>query len=173
MSRIITSVDELDFEFSSLQEMPLPSRVLMVRPTYFSVEYVINPYMAENVGTVDQSETRNEWEVVRQAFAQIGVDPQITEGQEGLPDMCFSANQSLPFLDENGTKHVIMSVMHSRQRKGEVPYIEEWYRENGYIIHHLDESEAGNFEWRGDAVWHAGKCLLWGAYGFRSTLNVY
>jgi N-dimethylarginine dimethylaminohydrolase len=170
MSQVITSVDQLNFELSSIPGMPFPHNVLMVQPTYYSVDYVINPHMEPHVGKVDQLKARNQWEVLRDIFSQIGIEPQTIEGREDLPDMVFSANQSLPFISQEGDKHVMMSIMHAQQRKKEVSFIEQWYRQNGYIPHHLAK-ETEDFEGCGDAIWHTGKRLLWGGYGFRSSMK--
>ena len=173
MSNIITSSDQLDFSLTDIPAMPLPGKVLMVEPTHFSVEYVINPHMTDNVGMVDKMEAQNEWDLVKSTFKQIEIDTHILEGQEGLPDMVFCANQSLPFIDENGKKHVFMSIMHAEQRKQEVAYIEQWFRQAGYETHYLNEDAIDDFEGCGDAIWHTGKRLLWGGYGYRSSLRAY
>ena len=173
MPNIITSSDQLDFSLTDIPAMPLPGKVLMVEPTHFSVEYVINPHMTDNVGMVDKMEAQNEWDLVKSTFKQIEIDTHILEGQEGLPDMVFCANQSLPFIDENGKKHVFMSIMHAEQRKQEVAYIEQWFRQAGYETHYLNEDAIDDFEGCGDAIWHTGKRLLWGGYGYRSSLRAY
>lgn len=173
MPQVITSADQLNFSIDKLPSMPLPGEVLMIRPLHYSVEYVINPHMADQVGKVDAIEAQNEWDMVRSLFDQIGVKVNVIEDQEGLPDMVFCANQSLPFIDENGKRHVFMSIMHADQRKPEVPYIEQWYRQHGYEMHYLDENEVSNFEGCGDAIWHTGRRLLWGGYGYRSSMEAY
>lgn len=173
MPNVITSCDKLNFSLADLPDMSYPNQVLMVEPTHFSVEYVINPHMADNVGMVDAMEAQNEWELIKSTFEQIGIEPQAIEGREGLPDMVFCANQSLPFEDENGKKHVFMSIMHAEQRKEEVPFIEQWFRQAGYEIHYLDDNTIDDFEGCGDAIWHTGKRLLWGGYGYRSALPAY
>ncbi len=173
MAQVITSVDQLDFSINDLPTMLLPKQVLMVEPTYFSVDYVINPHMTGKVGTVDKMEAQNQWDILRDIFKQIGLQVHQLEGQEGLPDMVFCANQSLPFLDEDKNKNAIMSIMHSEKREEEVPYIEQWYRQNGYGIHHLDQDQVDDFEGCGDAIWHSGRRLLWGGHGHRSSLKAY
>lgn len=173
MAQVITSADQIDFTVEERPSMPLPTEVLMVRPLHYSVDYVINPHMADQVGKVDKIEANNEWNLVRSLFDQIGINIHIIEDQEGLPDMVFCANQSLPYIDEDGNEHVFMSIMHADERKDEVPYIEQWYRQNGYEIHYLDEDKISDFEGCGDAIWHTGKRLLWGGYGYRSSLEAY
>jgi N-dimethylarginine dimethylaminohydrolase len=129
--------------------------------------------MTDNVGTVDKMEARNEWDKIKSTFSQIGIEPHVLEGQEGLPDMVFCANQSLPFISKDGKKHVYMSIMHAEQRKQEVPFIEQWFRQAGYEVHFFDETEIDDFEGCGDAIWHTGKRLLWGGYGYRSSVQAY
>lgn len=173
MSDVITSADQLDFEIDDIPAMPIPKDVLMVTPRYFSVEYVINPHMAEHVGQVNKLEARNEWDVLKSTFEQIGLAVHTIEGEQGLPDMVFCANQSLPSIDAEGKKQVIMSIMHADQRKEEVPYFEQWYRQNGYEIQYLDDDTVEDFEGCGDAIWHTGRRLLWGGYGYRSSIQAY
>lgn len=173
MAKVITTADQLDFTINDIPKMPLPRQVLMVKPTYFSVDYVINPHMVRNVGKVDKIEARNQWRVIGDTFDQIGLTVHELDGQEDLPDMVFCANQSLPFEDEEGNRHTVMSIMHADERKDEVPFIEQWYRQHGYEIHYLDEEVIEDFEGSGDALWHAGRRLLWGGYGFRSSLKAY
>ncbi|NBC26941.1 MAG: hypothetical protein GVY08_08765 [Bacteroidetes bacterium] len=173
MSRVITSADQITFNRSDLQPMPVPGKVMMVKPTFFDVEYVINPHMKNQVGRVDTMQAENEWEHLRDGYKELGYSVQIVDGVEGYPDMVFSANQSLPYIAPDGGKEVVMSVMNSSQRKGEVPYIEEFYKQEGYTIHHANLTGDESFEGMGDALWHFKRGLLWGAYGFRSSLKVY
>ncbi|MDX1591839.1 MAG: arginine deiminase-related protein, partial [Balneolaceae bacterium] len=170
---IYTSADQLDFTLSDLSTMPAPSEVLMVKPTYFDVEYVINPHMKGQLGQVDKMQAQNEWEHLVDAYEEFGYTVHILDGMRGMPDMVFCANQSLPFVDEHGTNKVIMSIMHTEQRKKEVDAIEAWYKKQGYEILHLDPDKVSDFEGMGDAIWHFKRRLLWGGFGFRSSLNAY
>lgn len=173
MSTLITKTEQLKPALDDADPMPVPTDALMVTPEHFSVDYIINPHMAGNIGTVDKKKARWEWEVVRDKFRNIGITVHELPGQPGLPDMVFSANQSLPYVDTAGRKHALMSIMHSEQRKEEVAYVERWYRQNGYNIHYLDADLIPDFEGMGDAVWHFRKRLLWGGYGYRSSQLAY
>lgn len=173
MAKLVTCASELTFSLTDLPAMPLPKQALMVSPEHFTVEYVINPHMEGHVGNVDRAAALSEWEAVRAAFVAAGVQVHTIQGQSGLPDMVFCANQSLPFEDFDGSRHVLMSIMHAEQRKNEVPFIEQWYRDNGYTVHHFDSERIRDFEGMGDAIWHTGRRLLWGGYGFRSSLDAY
>ncbi|MBP3193439.1 dimethylarginine dimethylaminohydrolase family protein [Natronogracilivirga saccharolytica] len=173
MSSIITKPDELRDALKNADNMPLPDQVLMVTPDHFSVDYIINPHMEGNVGTVNPEAARWQWEVVRDKFRHLGLKMHEITGQPGLPDMVFSANQSLPYVDSKGHRHALMSIMHSDQRKDEVPFFEQWYRQNGYEIHYLNPQEINDFEGMGDAIWHFKKRLLWGGFGYRSSRKAY
>ncbi len=173
MPKVISSVEELDFSISDLRAMPVPAKVMMVKPTYFDVEYVINPHMKGHIGDVDKLAAQEEWAHLKAAYEEMGLFVHVVDGVRGFPDMVFCANQSLPHIKADGTKEVIMSVMHSPERKGEVAFIEEVYKESSYEILKLDESRFTDFEGMGDAIWHFKKELLWGGYGFRSGKEVY
>ena len=146
MSKVITKKDHLDFSLIDLEAMPIPRDVLLVSPTFFDVEYVINPHMDGHIGDVDKMAAQNEWDHLKTAYEELGIQTHVINGERGYPDMVFCANQSLPFIDTDGKKSVIMSIMHAEQRKGEVPFIEAWYKENGFEVHHLDSSTIKDFE---------------------------
>ncbi|MEM9997011.1 MAG: arginine deiminase-related protein, partial [Bacteroidota bacterium] len=158
---------------TTLPAIPRPSRVLLTTPEHFEVAYVINPHMAGNLGTVDRERARAQWDALRLAYAQIGMDVHTLDGQPGLPDMVFCANQVLPYQLPDGTRGAILSRMHAPQRKPEVKHYADFFREQGYEVHALDPDLPGDFEGMGDALWHPGRFLLWGGYGYRTDRAVY
>lgn len=173
MKRVYTSVKDIDFKISELPKMPMPCKVLMVRPTFYDVEYVINPHMKGQIGAVDKMQAQNEWEHLVDGYRELGLKVDIIDGVKGLPDMVFCANQSLPVIDENGNLSAIMGIMNSPERKPEVEKIEEWYRTQDYNTTHLNSSITESFEGMGDAIWHFKRRLIWGGYGFRTSLKAY
>ncbi len=173
MADIITSKETLAQAIEKASVMPAPRDVLMANPKYFSVDYVINPHMEGNIGKVNKKKALWQWEVIRDKFRLLGLRVHEMEGVPGFPDMVFTANQSLPFIDQKGQKHALMSIMHSEQRKEEVPYFEQWYRRHGYNVHYLDAAKIPGFEGMGDAIWHHRKQILWGGYGYRSSQLAY
>jgi N-dimethylarginine dimethylaminohydrolase len=170
---VIANTRSVGFRIADLPSVPVPGEALMVTPEHFEVEYVINPHMEGNVGTVDAAKAWAEWEQVKAAFETAGVRVHALRGVEGLPDMVFCANQSLPCIDADGHRSVLMSLMHADPRKNEVPHIEQWYRRNGYEVCHFPPGAVRDFEGMGDALWHPGRRLIWGGYGFRSSLAAY
>lgn len=173
MKKVISKVSEIDFNLSDIRAMPAPRKVLLVKPTYFDVEYVINPHMKGNIGGIDKMAALDEWEHLKNGYEELGLETYVIDGQRGFPDMVFCANQSLPFIDEEGNKKVLMSVMHANERKGEVPYIQKMYEKSSYEVFHLNEDNFDDFEGMGDALWHYKKGLIWGGYGFRSSQEVF
>ncbi len=157
----------------ALPAIPRPGRVLLTTPDHFEVAYVINPHMAGNVGDVDRARARRQWEALRDAYERLGVEVSVVEGAEGLPDMVFCANQTLPYLTPGGEKGAVMSRMHAPQRKPEVDRYERFFQDQGYETTGLDPDLPGDFEGMGDAIWHPGRYLLWGGYGYRTDRQVY
>lgn len=165
----------------SLPEMPSPGRVLLTTPEHFRVAYVINPHMEGNVGTVDRERARRQWEHLAETYRRLGLEVHTIEGAEGLPDMVFCANQTLPYRRPDGGRGVVLSQMHAPQRRPEVEHYARFFEGEGYEIRRLSEEPGGapalgpeqSFEGMGDALWHPGRRLLWGGHGFRTDLQVY
>lgn len=166
--------DALDVQLKDLPALPRPNRVVLTTPTYFDIEYVINPHMSENVGTVNKEVAWQQWKAVRAAYTALDKNPLVVNGQSGLPDMVFSANQTLPFYNPNSdAQGVVLSRMHSEHREGEVPYYARFFEEQGYAVESLPEDLDADFEGMGDALWHPGRRLLWGGYGYRTSPEAY
>jgi N-dimethylarginine dimethylaminohydrolase len=64
---------------------------LMCRPTYFTVEYAINPWM-DTGRPVDTARAVAQWERLRDVYLDLGHDVQLVEPLPGLPDMVYAAN---------------------------------------------------------------------------------
>jgi N-dimethylarginine dimethylaminohydrolase len=171
-SRVYTSLASLDFTPGEVLSMPLPDTALMVHPKAFDVIYSINPHMQDHIGKVDRALAVQQWEAIKKQYEKLGLSVPVIDGADGLPDMVFCANQSLPDFGPNGEKRVLMSNMRHEERKAEVSYIRDWYKSQGFSIHELSTSEM-NFEGMGDAIWHLGKRLIWGGYGYRTEAKVY
>jgi N-dimethylarginine dimethylaminohydrolase len=155
-----------------LPDIPRPTNVLLTTPEYFQVEYAINPHMEGNLGAVDPNAAREQWDDLRETYQRLGFTVHVLPGVPGLPDMVFCANQTLPYRTPRGEQGVILGRMRAPQRRGEVQYYERFFGERDYEVHSLDPDVRGDFEGMGDAVWHPGKYLLWGAHGFRTDIEV-
>lgn len=171
---VYSTESEIDFSAGDRPAVPQPGRVLLTTPTYFDVEYVINPHMADHVGDVDGQEAGRQWRTLRAAYETLGLTVNVVEGNEGLPDMVFCANQTLPYYrPSDGSKGVVISRMHAEQRQGEVAHFERYFRQIGYDVLHLPAELVGDFEGMGDAIWHPHRFLLWGGYGIRTDREAF
>lgn len=171
---IYTDPDDLDFSVSDLPALARPDRVLLTTPTHYDVEYVINPHMRDKVGTVNRETAFQQWKALRAVYMALDVQPVILSGQHGLPDMVFCANQTLPFYQvDTDTRGVVLSRMHAEERQGEVPYYADFFERQGYTVEALPDGLDADFEGMGDAIWHPGRSLLWGGYGFRTNPEAY
>ena len=170
---VYRQASELDFAVEDLPALDPPRNVLFTRPDYFAVEYAINPHMEGNIGAVDREESLHEWSTIVRLYRALGTDVTEIPGVEGLPDMLFCANQTLPFV-RPGTheRGVILSRMHAPQRAPEVEHYARFFREKGYEVISLPDS-VSEFEGMGDALWQPGRYLLWGGHGLRSNLSAY
>ena len=170
---VYTNASDLDFSPDDLSAIERPDRVLMTSTVYYDVTYAINPHMAEHVGRVDRDRAGAQWSTLRDQYRQLRFEVHRLEGQPDLPDMVFCANQTLPVRRPNGDREVVMSRMHSRERRDEVAHFTPFFEAQGYRPIHLPDRVTGSFEGMGDALWHPGRYLLWGGYGFRTDLAVY
>ena len=171
--RLYRTLAEIDFRLDDLPALPRPARVLMAKPDYFDVSYVINPHMQGNVGTVDSSVAADQWRTLRRAYESLSIPADTVRAVEGLPDLVFAANQTLPYYDPtDGTRGVVLSRMASPERRDEVAHFARFFRSQGYEVTQLPDPTL-EFEGMGDALWHPGRHLLWGGYGFRTTPEAY
>ena len=142
------------------------SRVLVCPPTHFGVEYVINPWMAGNVGAVSPTIAAHQWDGLIRILEEHG-DVTAIKPVRGLPDMCFAANGGF-VLD--GT--FVPSTFSVAQREPEPPLYTRWATEAGFEIADVDPDLA--FEGEGDALWwpqRDSEPLLWAGYGVRTSLE--
>jgi N-dimethylarginine dimethylaminohydrolase len=128
----------------------------MTAPTFFAVEYAINPWM-DTSATVDTHRALNQWETLRQTYKELGHTVELVEPVAGLPDMVYAANGGLLV---NG-KAVVAKFAYP-QRAGEAAAYAEWMDRHGF---HPAETRYVN-EGQGDLL-VAGGIVLAG-YGFRT-----
>ncbi len=133
-------------------------RVLMCPPTYYGIEYEINPWMDRRVGS-DPARSRAQWEALRATLVDLGATIELIEPVRGLPDLVFTANAGLVHRDL-----FIGSRFRFGVRQGESPHFEKWASTHGFRV--LLPPEGLHFEGAGDALF-CGETLFAG-YRFRS-----
>lgn len=136
---------------------------LMCEPGYFEVSYVINPWMTENIGRVNQALARKQWQQLYDTLAQKANIKLVTP-VTGLPDMVFTANAGLV----TKKREVIVSTFRHAERQGESRYYKKFFEDENYQLKPLAENII--FEGAGDALFDAyGE--LWFGSGPRSDVT--
>ncbi len=137
------------------------ARVLMVPPTYYGIEYEINPWMSRSRPASVEC-AREQWQGLHRVLTeQLGVEVLLSEPQPGYPDMVFTANAGLVY----GAR-AILSRFRYLERQGEAEHFARWFAEHGFTVEQLPG--AGYFEGEGDALF-VGDTLFAG-YRWRSDV---
>ncbi|WP_137148908.1 dimethylargininase [Mycolicibacterium sp. CR10] len=131
-------------------------RYLMTAPSFYTVEYVINPWMDTST-PVDTQRAIDQWETLRQTYVDLGHSVELVEPLAGLPDMVYAANGGLIV---NG-RAVVARFAHA-ERAGESAAHADWMSRNGFVpveTRHVNEGQ-------GDLL-VVGSTILAG-HGFRT-----
>lgn len=135
--------------------------LLMCAPSLYAVDYVINPWMAGNVGNSSQTRAMEQWHGLHDALTRIA-QVHLIEPVAGSPDMVFTANAGLA---KDGIC-AISSFFHP-ERQGEEPHFRHWFEQAGYRI--VDLPRHTPFEGEGDALFSADGTRLFVGYGTRTS----
>ncbi len=140
-------------------------KILMCPPDFFTVDYVINPWMAGNEGSMSLKLAKQQWTNLRDAIAEfaevVTIDP-----QPELPDMVFTANAGAVY-----GKKAIASHFMPHERRPEEAHFKTWFRDNGFELLALDEKIG--FEGAGDCLHDRRGPWLWTGYGFRTEIEAH
>jgi len=140
-----------------LNEMPKNKTVLMCPPTYFDIEYEINPWMHQD-DRVQPEVAGRQWQELYEIYIQkLGWHVELAEPFNHLPDMVF-ATDSCVVIGEK----VLLSNFRYPERQPETAQYGKWFLEHGYT----------NLK-RATHIFEGGDTLLFGnkiiaGYGFRS-----
>lgn len=132
--------------------------ILMCPPTYFAIDYAINPWM--HVGDhVDIAAMHQQWQRVYDTYTdRMGWQVELINPAPRQPDMVFATDNCL-IIDGK----VLLSNFRYPERQGEGEHFRTWLLEHGYT----DIREAQHhFEGGGDNL-VCGDVILAG-HGFRS-----
>jgi N-dimethylarginine dimethylaminohydrolase len=135
-------------------------RFLLCPPTYFGIEYVINPWMEGQLHAADGALATEQWRRFRQLVSQVA-DVTSIHPVAGLPDLVFTANAALIYR-----RSAILSNFRCLERRPESAHFAEWLAADGFDVHTLPEGVF--FEGAGDALFERGREFLWAGHGFRS-----
>lgn len=135
---------------------------LMARADYFSINYVINPWMQHHVGKVNQAVAKQQWQQLYQQISQYA-KVELLDAVPELPDLVFCANAG--FVKD---KRVILSRFSKKERAPEEIVYKSWFERHGYELLPLPATLF--FEGCGDALFQMGENLIWFGHGIRSDI---
>ncbi len=131
-------------------------RFVMTAPTFFAVEYAINPWMDPSV-PVDTDRALAQWETLHRSYAELGHTVELVDPAPGLPDMVYAANGGLVVGG-----HAIVANFTFPERAPEADAYAAWMTRAGLQPHRTRHHNEG----QGDLL-VAGPMVLAG-YGFRT-----
>jgi len=145
------------------------NKILVCDPTYYGIEYEINPWMSIQ-NQADRELAIRQWHDLIDILNQLGATIMTMPGQPGLPDMVFTANAGLVFRDQN---LVMLSNFKHPERQAEKKHYQMWFEANGFET--MQFSSEFNFEGAGDALFKEESSdfekKLYLGYGFRSDYD--
>lgn len=133
---------------------------LMCPPEYFTVAYIINPWMHGNLRRIDVAVARAQWRSLYDAITDRAT-VRLVAPQPSSPDMVFTANAGLV-----KGKRFIVSRFRYPERQYEEPYFADWFMDRGYEVSLMPRDVP--FEGAGDALFDRASKVLWMAHGHRS-----
>lgn len=136
---------------------------LMCRPTYFAVEYAINPWMDPDVD-VDTALAMRQWEALRDLYRALGHEVDLIDPQPGLPDMVFAANGALVV---NGK--VLGAHFLSPERQPEAPAYRDWFADT----ERYDQIGRTGSVNEGEGDFLALESVILAGTGFRTALSAH
>jgi N-dimethylarginine dimethylaminohydrolase len=119
---------------------------VMCPPTYFDVEYCINPWMDIH-NPVDHGLAHEQWHNLVELLEGLGDTIYLVDAAAGQPDMTFAGDVGMVY----GRIFVPSNFRHS-ERRGEVPHFERWFHEHEFEVRPLPGDVV--FEGLGDVVFH-------------------
>jgi N-dimethylarginine dimethylaminohydrolase len=134
-------------------------RVLVCRPTHFTVDYVINPHMRPH--TVRVPKAKHEWDDLVSTLSSLKIKVDVIEQEVDVPDMVFATDQGIV---RDGS--ILLANFRYSQRQKERIYYRKWFRENGFRLRALSNI----FPFEGGDTLFFGDMLFVGI-GFRASVS--
>lgn len=134
-------------------------RVLLCRPTHFTVDYVINPHMQPY--STDAKLAMKQWQSLVATLESLDIKVEVIEQHEDVPDMVFATDQGIV---RDGA--ILLANFLYPQRQKERVYYREWFRDHGFRLRSLSNI----FPFEGGDTLFFGDMLFVGT-GFRASVN--
>jgi len=133
-----------------------PQSFLMCRPTHYAIAYEINPWMSLK-RPANRRRAASQWQTLYRVLTrELGARVELLPPRAGVPDLVFTANAGLVV-----GRLFIRSNFRYRERRGEEPIVERYFRRSGFRVVRLHPR--CTFEGEGDALWMRDTLV----FGFR------
>ena len=96
-------------------------KILMCPPDFFTVEYIINPWMAGHEETLSLDRARQQWDELRNKLSEFA-DTVTMDAQPELPDLVFTANAGVVYGDKAIASHFM-----PHERRPEEQHFKKWF----------------------------------------------
>lgn len=133
----------------------------MTHPSFFTVNYTINPWMNPSE-PVDAAVATRQWEHLRDTYLRLGHTVDVVEPVADLPDMVYAANAGLII----GETAIVARFKHPQREQESAAYA-RWMVSNGYrpvSTRYVNEGQ-------GDLLLAGGQLL--GGTGFRTDVRAH
>lgn len=143
--------------------MRILKQILMCPPSYFGVNYEINPWMHKNQPP-DFKKAQEQWKALYTTLKGWGLQIHLIEAKPNLPDMVFTANGGLIIEGK-----AILTQFKHQERQGEMEFFKKYFEQLGLEIISLQGNYS--FEGEGDALFFKNSLIA--GYRSRSDIHVH
>lgn len=133
-----------------MQQLAWGRRYVMVEPTHFRVEYVINPFM-DPTDQPDPVLATAQWRDLVAVIERHGGVVEVLPQRADAPDMVYAMNLGLGLIGADGAPHVVMSHMRYAERRTETRSAQAWFAERGFATSYVGRDGIGAHLEAGDA----------------------
>jgi len=137
---------------------------VMVEPSHFRVDYVINPFMDPD-HQPDPARATDQWQALVETLRGLGATVEVIGQRPDSPDMVYAMNLGLAVRTGTGPR-VLMSHMRHEQRRAETGTAAEWFAGRGYATTYVGRDGVGAHLEAGDAFPFGGDLVV--GYGPRT-----
>lgn len=139
----------------------MTSHVLMCEPIHFRIAYEINPWM-RRANAVVGPRALEQWRALRRVLVDLGVEVDLVEHQQAVPDMTFTANAGVVV-----GRRFIPSNFRFPERQPEAALFVQWFAGRGYDVATIHEPHY--WEGEGDVLPADGQ--VFAGYRFRTEFR--
>ena len=123
---------------------------VMVEPTHFRVDYVINPFM-DPADQPDPALAMSQWRELVATVERLGGTVDVLPQRADAPDMVYAMNLGLGLVREDGSRHAVMSHMRYAERRMETASAQPWFAARGFTTSSVGRDGVGAHLEAGDA----------------------